>query len=196
MPRKTKRLLVHFTLIVFFLLFSFIFSSPLDRLQTAFVSSTPTPTKDSHVQGDETAVTDIFTVVKVVDGDTITVKKDGRKETVRLIGINTPETVDPRKSVECFGKEASNKTKSLLSGKQVKLESDETQINRDKYNRILRYVYLPNGTFINLLLVQEGYAYEYTYDVPYIYQQAFKTAQSEAERQGKGLWSPAACGVD
>ena len=129
-----------------------------------------------------------YDVVKVVDGDTIDVSINGKTERIRLIGINTPETVDPRKPVECFGKEASDKAKTLLGGMKVYLESDITQGELDKYSRLLRYVFLENGTNFNLLMIKEGYAYEYTYDTPYTYQTEFKEAQKEAEKAKSGLW--------
>src|SRR3989304_444673 len=77
-------------------------------------------------------------VVKVVDGDTIDVQIGEKIERVRMIGVDTPETVDSRKTAQCFGKEASNKTKEMLGGKNVRLESDSTQDDRDKYGRLLR----------------------------------------------------------
>ena len=129
-----------------------------------------------------------YEVVKVVDGDTIDVSINGKVERVRLIGINTPETVDPRKPVECFGVEASNKAKSLLTGKKVVLEDDASQGERDKYGRLLRYVFLEDGTNFNLLMIRDGYAYEYTYNLPYKYQAEFKKAQKEAEVNRGGLW--------
>lgn len=140
--------------------------------------------------------TTLLNVVKVVDGDTIDVSIDGKTERIRLIGINTPETVDPRKSVECFGKEASDKAKSILSGKKVYLEADVTQGERDKYNRLLRYVFLEDNTNFNLQMIKDGYAYEYTYEVPYKYQLEFKAAQKYAQENLKGLWSPDTCNGD
>lgn len=135
-------------------------------------------------------------VIKVVDGDTITVDIDGAKETLRLIGINTPETVDPRKPVECFGKEASNKAKAVLNGRSVILENDPTQGERDKYDRLLRYIFLEDGVNFNKLMIAEGYAYEYTYSTPYKYQAEFKKAQQEAEQNKRGLWADNACVTD
>jgi micrococcal nuclease len=129
-----------------------------------------------------------YDVIKVVDGDTIDVSINGKIERLRLIGINTPETVDPRKAVECFGVEASDKAKTVLTGKKVLLEGDATQGERDKYDRLLRYVFLEDGTNFNLLMIKEGYAYEYTYDTPYKYQTQFKQAQKEAEIAKAGLW--------
>lgn len=132
-------------------------------------------------------------ILTVIDGDTIEVSFDNKKEVVRLIGINSPETVDPRKPVECFGKEASAKAKSLLLGKSVQLEADPTQDDRDKYQRLLRYVFLEDGTNFNKLMISEGYAYEYTYNTPYKYQSEFKQAQKEAEVSKIGLWADNAC---
>lgn len=146
---------------------------------------------DSPVVTDSLSTpTDIesYNVTRVVDGDTIDVSIDGNIERLRLIGINTPETVDPRKPVECFGVEASNKAKEVLAGKKVILESDPSQGEFDKYDRLLRYVFLEDGTNFNLLMIKEGYAYEYTYDIPYKYQVEFKQAQKEAELAKAGLW--------
>lgn len=132
-------------------------------------------------------------VTHVVDGDTIDVDIDGKVERIRLIGIDTPETVDPRKPVQCFGREASNKTKEMLSGKQVRLESDLTQDDRDKYGRLLRYVFLEDGTNYDQWLVAQGYAHEYTYQIPYKYQAEFKAAEHQARDANLGLWSPNTC---
>ncbi|MGB9883419.1 MAG: thermonuclease family protein [Microgenomates group bacterium] len=134
-----------------------------------------------------------YLVKKVVDGDTLDVEIDNQIKRVRVIGINTPEVVDPRKTVECFGKEASNKAKEILAGKKVKLEADLTQGNTDKYGRLLRYVFLEDGTDFGLLMIKEGYAYEYTYNIPYKYQQKYKEAQKEAQENKKGLWGDGVC---
>jgi micrococcal nuclease len=130
----------------------------------------------------------LYSVVKIIDGDTIDVLINDKVERLRLIGINTPETVDPRKPVECFGKEASNKAREILTDKKVFLESDTSQGDLDKYNRLLRYVFLEDGTNFNLLMIKEGYAYEYTYQTPYKYQLEFKNAQKEATSNKVGLW--------
>ena len=134
-----------------------------------------------------------YQVLKVVDGDTLTVDLNGKSETVRLIGMNTPETVDPRKPVECFGTEASNMAKELLSGKRVYIEMDSSQGERDKYGRLLAYVYREDGFFFNKSMILSGYAYEYTYGVPYKYQSEFKEAQRNAEANKRGLWASGVC---
>lgn len=139
----------------------------------------------------------LYPVTQVVDGDTIKVLLNGQTETIRLIGLDTPETVDPRKVVQCFGKEASNKAKELLYGKNVILEADNTQGERDKYDRLLRYVFLEDGTLFNKLMISEGYAHEYTYDSnPYKYQLDFKAAEKEARENSRGLWNSETCAGD
>lgn len=135
----------------------------------------------------------LYEVVKVVDGDTLSVLIDGEKETIRLIGLNTPETVDPRRPVECFGLEASKKAKELLTGRKVFLEEDLTQGSRDKYNRLLRYAFRDDGLFYNLWMIENGYAYEYTYDTPYKYAEQFKSAQRIAQDKKIGLWGKETC---
>jgi micrococcal nuclease len=134
-----------------------------------------------------------YDVTKVTDGDTIHISKDGRNETVRLIGINTPETVDPRRPVECFGKEASTRMKELASGKIVRLEYDDSQSTRDAYDRLLAYVYLEDGEMLNRKMVAEGYAYEYTYMTPYRYQKEFRDLQRLAQSAKRGLWAEDTC---
>jgi len=134
-----------------------------------------------------------YKVSKVTDGDTITVIIDGTEEKVRLIGINTPETVDPRRAVECFGKEASERMKEIASGEIVRLEYDDSQSLRDTYGRLLAYIYLEDGQMINRKMVAEGYAYEYTYLTPYRYQSEFRQLQKLAQTAERGLWSKDTC---
>jgi len=150
---------------------------------------------EAPVATDSSVFFTVYPVVKVVDGDTIKVDVDGTTETIRIIGINTPETVDPRKAVECFGKEASDTAKQLLTDKRVSLESDETQGERDRYGRLLRYVFLEDGTDFGLRMITEGYAYEYLYDEPYKYQERYAAAQASAEQQKIGLWADENCSL-
>jgi len=131
---------------------------------------------------------ELVKVIRVVDGDTIEIESG---EKVRYIGIDTPETVDPRKTVQCFGVEASKKNKELVEGKMVRLEKDIT--DRDKYNRLLRYIYI-GDTFVNLELVKQGFAYSYSYPPDIKYQSQFVKAQQEAREAKRGLWS--ACSSD
>lgn len=113
-------------------------------------------------------------VTRVIDGDTIELENGER---VRYLGINTPESVDPRKPVECFGKEASLKNKELVLNKKVVLEKDISEI--DKYGRLLRYVYV-DGIFINLELIKQGYAQVAIYPPDVKYYDLFLEAEKEA----------------
>ena len=129
------------------------------------------------------------TVERVVDGDTIVVVIDGQRETVRLIGIDTPETVKPNTPVECFGPEASARTKELLPrGTPVRLERDAEA--RDDYGRLLAYVRrAQDAMFVNLVLVEEGNAGLLTFPPNTAHTEEFVAAASAAERAGLGLWS-------
>lgn len=164
-----------------------------DYLNTANFKAVRLPSIQKTVLATTPLKPDYFQVTKVVDGDTIEVSINGVDEKIRLIGVDTPETVDPRKPVQCFGKEASNYSKSILEGKSVKLESDDTQDNRDKYKRLLRYVILEDGSNFNKLLIENGFAHEYTFETPYQYQAEFKAAQEDAQDNGRGLWSTDTC---
>jgi micrococcal nuclease len=135
-----------------------------------------------------------FEVAKVVDGDTLHIRMGGEDVKVRLIGINTPETVDPRRKVECFGKEASSFMKSLAEGESVRIETDPTQGTYDSYRRMLAYVYLKDGQMLNRKMIAEGYAYEYTYMTPYKYQTEFRRVQNLAKQSERGLWAQNTCG--
>ena len=134
-----------------------------------------------------------YKVDRVIDGDTIKVFINSQSETIRLIGINTPETIHPEKAVECFGLEASLKLKELLEGKNVYLEEDKTQNDRDKYNRLLRYVYRNDNLFINQWMIENGFGFEYTYEIPYIYQNEFRLAEKKAKIAKLGLWEEGVC---
>ena len=115
------------------------------------------------------------------------------RTTIRVIGIDTPETVDPRRPVQCFGAEASARAHALLDGKSVSLEFDPSQGREDRYGRTLAYVWLPSGRSFNETMIAEGYAHEYTYDTPYRYQHAYQQAETEARRADRGLWAPGVC---
>jgi len=127
-------------------------------------------------------------VVRVIDGDTIEVCcLNGRPETIRYIGVNTPETNHPTKGVEAYGKEASEANRKLVAGRSVRLEFDVQQ--RDKYGRLLAYVYLEDGTFVNARLVEQGYAQVMTVPPNVKHQELFLRLQREAREARRGLWS-------
>lgn len=149
-----------------------------------------------------------YKIVKIVDGDTLEVKrldgKDidglGKIVKVRLIGINSPESVDPRRPVECFGVEAGEYLKKISLGRIAALEFDESQAKIDEYGRILAYVFIKNSgvypnniSLLNEEMIKNGYAYEYTYSTPYKYQNEFKYFQELARRDYLGLWSTLTC---
>ena len=127
-------------------------------------------------------------VDRIVDGDTLVAIVGGQRERVRLIGINTPESVDPDRPVMCFGKEASHHLEELVPpGTQIRIERDVEP--RDKYGRVLGYVYrASDGLFVNLAQVTDGFANQYTFPPNVAHTSEFKTAASQARSQGRGLW--------
>jgi endonuclease YncB( thermonuclease family) len=126
-------------------------------------------------------------ITQIIDGDTIAVEIDGKEERVRLIGVDTPETQDPRKPVQCFGQAASDFTKRLIGEHDVRLEKDDLSSNRDRYNRILRYVYLPDGTLVNAEIIRQGYGYAYT-RFEFTKMAEFKGYEQDARQAKRGLW--------
>lgn len=171
--------------------------------QDASVQASPIPQSNTQPVSTEIKVKTpvitnktLYTVSRVIDGDTIEVTIDGKVEQLRLIGMDTPETLDPRKPVQCFGKEASAKAKELLLNKKVELISDPSGSTRDKYSRLLFYVVREDGLFYNKWMIENGYAHEYTYDSAYKYQSEFRAAQKTAEKNKAGFWSPDSCNGD
>lgn len=135
-----------------------------------------------------------YEVVSVTDGDTIKVQINENIETVRIVNMNTPESVDPRKPVECLGKEASELIEGLVLGKVVNLEIDETQTERDRYNRLLRFVFLEDGTDVGLEMIKLGYAHSTPYgNSPHKYMDLYESSEQEAKDKQLGLWNPEAC---
>ena len=125
---------------------------------------------------------------RVVDGDTIDIAISGNTERVRLIGINTPETKHPTKGVECYGPEASAYTEQLLpKGTKLRVERDIEA--RDKYGRLLLYVYIENSNvFVNLDLVLQGYARPMVFEPNTAHKADFAQAATQAELRNVGLW--------
>ncbi len=131
----------------------------------------------------------LYSVTDVLDGDTIVANVAGHNVAVRLIGMDTPEIVDPRKPVQCFGPEASAKAKELLYGKEIYLEKEKSKGEYDKYGRILAYALFNASTTYNEYMIREGYAKEYTFNKEkYRYQKEFKEAQALARAEKKGMW--------
>ena len=121
-------------------------------------------------------------VIKIIDGDTIEIEMNGQIYRVRYIGMDTPEKDEP------FFSEATEANRQLVEGKTVILEKDVSET--DRYGRLLRYVYLEDGTFVNAELVRLGYAQVATYPPDVKYQDVFLQLQTEAREAGRGLWAP------
>lgn len=132
----------------------------------------------------------LYSINHFIDGDTIAVNMNGATETVRFIGIDTPETHKPNTPVQCYGPAAAAHTKNAIAaqGSKVRLVSDSLSTDRDRYNRLLRYVYLPDGTNLNELNVQQGYAFYYPY-FPFSKSKQFEADEKAAMATKKGLWS-------
>lgn len=127
-------------------------------------------------------------VLRVVDGDTIRVRLDGRTERVRYIGVDTPESVKPGTPVQCFAKRASAFNKRLVAGETVRLVRDAEE--RDRYGRLLAYVYrVRDNLFVNATLVTGGYAVPLTVPPNVAHAKEFRILAATARRHGRGLWS-------
>lgn len=170
-------------------------SFPISLTETAAVSEPVShqPTVSETTEGNREGRTaqavlpgwsggELVKVVRVIDGDTIEIESGER---VRYIGIDAPESVHPSKSIECFGKEASKKNGEMVLDKLVRLEKDISE--RDRYGRLLRYVWM-GDILINLELVEQGFAYSYSYPPDVKYQDLFAEAQRRAREENRGLW--------
>lgn len=136
---------------------------------------------ESKVSIEDTEIA-LVKVVRVIDGDTIELATG---EKLRYIGVDTPETSDPRKPLQCFAKEATEKNRELVEGREVRLEKDISET--DRYGRLLRYVYV-GDEMINQKLVKEGFAYSSSYPPDVKYQEKFRQAEKEAKNENRGLW--------
>jgi micrococcal nuclease len=124
----------------------------------------------------------VFQVTRVIDGDTLLLSNGER---VRLIGVDTPELYHPLKPVQYFAEEASQFTRKMAEGKRVRLEYDWRRL--DRYNRLLAYVYLEDGTFLNAEIIRQGYGFAYT-KYPFRYMEQFLKYEREARENERGLW--------
>ena len=154
-----------------------------------YTSSIQTTTRKPEILKESTissvlsqTLSSVDTVKRVIDGDTIELSNGKR---VRYIGIDTPETVDPRKSVQCFGREAAEENKRLVDGKTVRLEKDISET--DKYGRLLRYVYV-DDVMVNEELVKNGFAHVSSFPPDIKYQDRFLLMEKEARENNRGLW--------
>ena len=152
---------------------------------------------ESLLANEEIRKSPTYQVLKVVDGDTIHISYNGKDEKVRFIGLDTPETKDPRKPIQCFGREATAKMTEFAENKNIRLEFDRTQGERDKYGRILAFVYNEDNKNLAYEMIRQGYGNEYTHNsYPYKYQNEFKEAARKAREENKGLWAGNTCAGD
>jgi endonuclease YncB( thermonuclease family) len=147
----------------------------------------------STIQFKLSSSSEIAFVPRIIDGDTIeveivdpTTRTLGKPQSLRYVGMDTPETVDPKKPVECFGHEASARNQQLVAGDYVILQKDVS--DRDKYGRLLRFVFLLDGTFVDLELVREGYARVLTIPPDVEYASDFAAAAASAQSAKLGFW--------
>lgn len=143
---------------------------------------------DPPEQVAQTSQPGLYQVVKFYDGDTIAVNMNGHIEKIRFIGVDTPETHDPRKPVQCGGPHAAAYTKRIIGQQKVRLVSDSLSDNRDRYDRLLRYVYLPDGTLLNDQLIKTGHGFAYTY-FPFTNSAKFTKDEIAAKQNHRGLWA-------
>lgn len=127
-------------------------------------------------------------VVNVVDGDTVLINLEGTVELVRLIGVDAPEIKGPYSEEQCYGKESYEYLKDILNGEMIVIKSEDDSSDRDKYNRLLRFVYLSDGTLLNSHLIEEGYAFVYSF-VDFSEKDNFLLLERKARDSRVGLWS-------
>jgi micrococcal nuclease len=127
-------------------------------------------------------------VTAIIDGDTVKALVDSKEESIRIYGIDAPEL-----SGECYAAESRSKAAEFLGGKWIQLEEDESQDNRDKYGRLLRYIWFDSGTDFGRRMIEEGYAFEYTYQTQYHKQTQYKETEAYSKSKQFGLWSTNTC---
>lgn len=127
-----------------------------------------------------------YTVKQFNDGDTVTVDMGGTEETIRFIGVDTPETHKPNAPVQCYGPQAAQYTKARIGKSRIRLVADRLTTNRDRYNRLLRYVVLEDGTYLNQELVAKGYGFAYSF--PFAQLDAYAETMEQAQKVKRGLW--------
>lgn len=128
-----------------------------------------------------------YAIDHFIDGDTIAVNMNGKVESIRLIGVDTPETHKPHTPVQCYGPAASAYTKQLIGSGRVRLEADSQNTDRDRYNRLLRYVYTSDNKLVEAELIKNGYGFAYT-QFPFSKADVFVRLQDQAKAANKGLW--------
>lgn len=170
-------------------------TSPVEQASSTRVVATPRA-EGVFVTGEEAVIQTNALITRVVDGDTVEALIDGETSVVkvRFLGVDTPESVDPRRGVQCFGKEASAYTKRLLQGQRVELREDLQADDRDKYGRLLRNIIREDGMDVNATLIAEGYAQAYlSFPLSAKRKAQLRLLQEQAKEEARGLWSPSTC---
>jgi micrococcal nuclease len=183
MPTKLQKKLTALTLLVLILILNELYPN-----LSAYINDF---WEVNNIKQEKVVVSDLnktVVVARVIDGDTVELSTG---EKVRYIGIDTPEVNNNSYKSQCFATQAKAANKRLVLGKQVILEKDVS--NTDRYDRLLRYVYVVNKTgkkiFINKQLVKEGYATVFTYPPDVRYAEVFVKAEKHARNNNKGLWA-------
>lgn len=143
------------------------------------------------VTNEGTKLTTAARVIEVIDGDTVIVQIDGQEVTLRFIGIDTPETEHSPAGAECYGTEATARARQLLQDRVILIRADDTQDAKDVHGRLLVYAELPDERDFGEVMIAEGLAREYTYARDYAQQNVYQNAQTDAQKNARGLW--AAC---
>lgn len=206
MPKEVRGIITLITMLIAALVLAF--TNPEEGAQVPpiqppaqneQVSSTRvvTPrTEGVFVTNEETGIQTNALITRVIDGDTVEALLDGETSVVkvRFLGVDTPESVDPRRGVQCFGKEASAYTKRLLQGQRVELREDLQADDRDKYGRLLRNIIREDGMDVNATLIAEGYAQAYlSFPLSAKRKAQLRLLQEQAKEEARGLWSPSTC---
>ncbi|MDQ5919926.1 MAG: micrococcal nuclease [Patescibacteria group bacterium] len=206
MPKEVRGIITLITMLIAALVLAF--TNPEEGAQVPpiqppaqneQVSSTRvvTPrTEGVFVTNEETGIQTNALITRVIDGDTVEALLDGETSVVkvRFLGVDTPESVDPRRGVQCFGKEASAYTKRLLQGQRVELREDLQADDRDKYGRLLRNILREDGMDVNATLIAEGYAQAYlSFPLSAKRKAQLRLLQEQAKTEERGLWSPSTC---
>lgn len=191
MKKKIKyKNIAIYTIIIFALVFGIIPKQDAIKMINKFDLNNANisySNNDNDTVKNENTNQELYKVVSVVDGDTFKIIYNQKEEKVRLIGIDTPESVHADKSKNTkYGKIASEYVKELLKSQNVKLEFDVS--SKDKYGRLLAYVYLENGEMLNEKLLKEGYAQMATYPPNVKYVENFKKMQKQARENKVGFW--------
>jgi micrococcal nuclease len=130
----------------------------------------------------------LYSIDHFIDGDTIAITMNGKTETIRMIGVDTPETHKPNSPVQCYGPAAAAYVKNIIGSQSVRLAADPKSTNRDRYDRLLRYVYMPDGRMVETEVIKNGYGFAYT-NFPFTKRAEFVDLQDRANTAAKGLWA-------